>query len=191
MSNYHVSPICSLFVMYLFLKKIECIVIWFLEEARQLILCWYIYVERRGANHGPFSLVQLCRWKSCGHFPPVELYSGSFCDFGKTMAFGELFRCKKSFFYTFTVRGECLCNHFSPPQVSLQLKTSSLLCNYPHTNPNTCRLHRSYALGKLTALKQQMCGATSHDDMPWVGAMICHELVLWKKMIHPKVLKAA
>ncbi|CAF2072554.1 unnamed protein product [Brassica oleracea var. botrytis] len=126
---------------------------------------WYFPRSNR-KNHGPFSLVQLCRWKSCGHFPPVELYSGSFCDFGKTMAFGELFPCKKGFFYTFTVRGECLCNHFSPPQVSLQLKTSSLLCNYPHTNPNTCRLHRSYALGKLTALKQQMCGATSHDDMP-------------------------
>ncbi|KAG5400254.1 hypothetical protein IGI04_014861, partial [Brassica rapa subsp. trilocularis] len=38
----------------------------------------------------------------------------------------------------------------------------SLLCNCPVTNPNTCRLQSSYALWKLTTLKQQMRGATSH-----------------------------
>ncbi|WZZ00762.1 hypothetical protein YC2023_073090 [Brassica napus] len=50
----------------------------------------------------------------------------------------------------------------SPPEVSIQLKTSSLLCNCPVTNPNTCRLQSSYALWKLTTLKHQTRGATSH-----------------------------
>ncbi|KAH0905705.1 hypothetical protein HID58_037532, partial [Brassica napus] len=66
----------------------------------------------------------------------------------------------------------------SPPQVSLELKTSSLLsCNYPLTNPNTCRLQSSCALRKLTALKKQMGGATSHNlNAPGNFSVVSHRL---------------
>ncbi|CAN6915472.1 unnamed protein product [Brassica oleracea] len=94
---------------------------------------WYFPRSNR-KNHGPFSLVQLCRWKSCGHFPPVELYSGSFCDFGKTMAFGELFPCKKGFFihslsevnvYVITFHHHRLASNLKPPAYSATTLTQT------------------------------------------------------------------
>ncbi|KAG5390491.1 hypothetical protein IGI04_023106 [Brassica rapa subsp. trilocularis] len=55
--------------------------------------------------------------------------------------------------------------------------TLLLSCNYPLTNPNTCRLQSSCALRKLTALKKQMGGATSHNlNAPGNFSVVSHRL---------------